>query len=228
MSRRSTAMRSDEGFTLLELLVTLAVISFISTIIFGAIFTTRNIARRLVADESAQAEVAAVQTILRSKIEGMRAVPRPDRAMPVIDVVGDQQRIGFYGTSIASNPSGGLQAFRLVRTATGDLVLFSAPSLTEDLDLRSPSIDGWNRTRLLAGVEEINISYFGPTPGESGASWQRFWGESPQPPMLVRIGVKFADGDRRTWPELILRPRATVNMACRFDVVTSRCSDVVG
>jgi general secretion pathway protein J len=158
----------------------------------------------------------------------MRAVPRPDRATPVIDVVGTDQRLGFYGTPLASKPSGGLQAFRLLLTATGDLVLFSAPSLTEDLDLRSPTIVGWNRTRLLTGVQEISISYFGPSPGESGARWQRFWGESPQPPLLVRVGVKFLDGDRRTWPELILRPRATVNMACRFDVVTSRCSDVVG
>jgi general secretion pathway protein J len=228
MSRRAPDIQSDAGFTLLELLVTLAVIGFISTMIFGAIFTTRSVARHLVADQSADAEVAAVQTILRNKIEGMRAVPRPDRAQPVVDVVGTDQVIGFYGTSVASNPSGGLQAFRLLRTATGDLVLFSAPSLTENLDLRSPSITGWNRIRLLTGVQEISISYFGPAPGESGARWQRFWGESPQPPMLVRIGVKFAGGDRRSWPELILRPRATVNMACRFDLVTSRCSDVVG
>lgn len=226
--RGRNAGRSDDGFTLLELLVALAVVAFISTMIFGAVFATRSVARSLVADESAQAEVAAVQMILRSKIEGMRAVPRPDRVTPVIDVVGSDQRLGFYATPIASHPGGGLQAIRLLRTATGDLVLFSAPSLTENLDLRSPSIAGWDRTTLLTGVEDINISYFGPAPGESGARWQRFWGESPQPPLLVRIGVKFPDGDRRTWPELILRPRATVNMACKFDMVTSRCSDVVG
>ena len=219
---------ADDGFTLLELLVTLAVLSFISTIMFGAVFSVQRVAHQLVADESAQSEVAAAQALLRSQVEGLRAVQRSDRATPVVDVQGDDQRLSFYAPPIDRDAPSSLQAVRLLRMSTGDLVLFSAPSLTEDLDLRSPNIEGWKATRLLQGVDQLSISYFGPGPGTSGPRWQRFWSDRAQPPMLVRIGIRFGEDDRRIWPELVIRPGVTVNTACRFDVVTSRCSELAG
>src|SRR5262249_25403671 len=156
--------------------------------------------------EAANAEVFASQAILRTRLEGLRALPRAGRTTGVIDLEGDDRIFSFYGPPLDRDAPTALQAYRLLRTATGDLVLFSAPSLTEDLDLHAPSLVGWNRTKLLDGVEELSISYFGPDSGVAGGRWQRFWYERAQPPQLVRIAVKFAKGDRRTWPELIIRP----------------------
>lgn len=224
----SSADQPDGGFTLLEMLVTLAVLSCISTVMLGAIVSVRHVSRNLVSQQIGDSEVAAAQTILRSRVEGLRALPRSDRTTPTVDLQGDDQRISFYAPPLDRDAPTSLQAFRLLRMATGDLVLFSAPSLTEDIDLRSPSLVGWTPTKLLDGVEELSISYFGPGPGAPGGRWQRFWSDRAQPPQLIRIAVRFAAGDRRSWPELVIRPAVTMNMACRFDVVTSRCTDVAG
>lgn len=228
MSSTPPGHRGDEGFTLIELLVTLAVLSCISTVMLSAIVTVRHVAQRLIADESEEAQIAVAQTILRSRIERLRALPRSDRASPVVDLQGDEQRFSFYAPPVERDAPTSLQAFRLLRMATGDLVLFSSPSLAEDIDLRSPSIAGWTPLTLLKGADAVSISYFGPGPGRAGASWQRFWSNRAQPPQLVRIGVRFAEGDRRSWPDLVIRPGVTMNMECKFDTVTSRCSNVVG
>ena len=228
MNRDVQAPRGDAGFTLLELLVTLAVLSGISTLILGAIVTVRQTAQRLLEGETASASVGAAQSILRSRIEGLRPVPRSNVATPVVDLEGDGQRLSFYAPPIERDAPGSLQAFRLLRMATGDVVLFSASALTEDVDLRSPTIVGWTSTRLIDGVTDLSISYYGPAPGAAGPAWQRFWGNRAQPPQLIRIGLKFGDGDRRQWPELIIRPRVTVNLACRIDRVTARCGEGAG
>jgi len=215
----------DEGFTLLELLVTLAIMSFIATLLLGGVVTLRQSAQRMLTGDSASASVGAAQSILRARIEGLRAVPRSDRATPVVDFEGTGDRVSFYAPPIGRDAPGSLQAFRLLRMATGDVVLFSASSLTENVDLRSPTIVGWTPTRLVDGAAEMSLSYFGPAPGVTGGAWQRFWSSRAQPPQLIRIAVKFPEGDRRSWPDLVVRPRVTVNLACRIDVATARCGD---
>jgi general secretion pathway protein J len=227
MIRLREFTRDDSGFTLLEMLVTLAVLSAVSTLIMGAVFSVRHVARQLLAREAGNEEVHVAQEILRSRIQGLRAVPRASRATGVVDFQGDDQRLSFYAPPLDRDAPDSLQAFRLVRMATGDLVLFSASSLSENLDLSSPSLVGWRGTKLLDGVEELSISYFGPAPDAAGGRWQRFWYDRAQPPQLIQIAAKFSTGDRRGWPELIIRPSVTMNMACKFDAITSRCSDAV-
>jgi general secretion pathway protein J len=225
MTELRTPLGDDRGFTLLEMLVALAVLSAISTVMLGAIVSVRQVTRQLVLHESENAQVAAAQGILRAKIEGLRALPHAGRATGVVDLEGDDQHLSFYAPPLDRNAPGSLHAFRLLRMATGDLILFSASSLTEDLDLRARSLVGWDRTKLLDGVDELSISYFGPSADAPGGRWQRFWRDRAQPPQLIRIGLKFAAEDRRSWPELVIRPSVTLNMACKFDAVTSRCSD---
>lgn len=218
-------IRDDQGFTLLEMLVTLAVLSAVSTVMLGAVMSVRNVARQLIERGSENEEVYAAQAILRSRIQSLRAVPRAGRATGVVDLQGDDQRLSFYAPPLDRDVPDSLQAYRLIRTATGDLVLFSAPSLSENLDLNGRSLVGWRRTKLLDGVEELSISYFGPAPDAAGGRWQRFWYDRAQPPQLIRVAARFYGTDRRDWPELIIRPTVTMNMACKFDVITSRCSD---
>jgi hypothetical protein len=189
--------------------------------------SVRNVARQLIGRAAGNAEVYAAQAILRARIQGLRAVPRAGRASGVIDLQGDDQRLSFYAPPLERDSPDSLQAFRLVRMATGDLVLFSASSLSENLDLSGPGLVGWRGTKLLEGVGELSISYFGPSPDVAGGRWQRFWFDRAQPPQLIRIAAKFSGGDRRRWPDLIIRPPVTMNMACKFDTITARCSDTV-
>jgi hypothetical protein len=42
-------------------------------------------------------------------------------------------------------------------------------------------------------------------------------------PELVRIRVGFAPGDRRVWPDLIIRPAVTIDGTCRVNRTARQC-----
>lgn len=225
MIARVHQRRRDAGFTLIEVLVTLAILGCVSGLLLSAIVTVRQTSRHMLSTDNDNISVASAQFILRSRVERLRAIPRPDRASPVIDFEGTGDELSFFAPPIERSAPGGLQAFRLLRTSTGDVALFSSPYLSENVDLHSHNIAGWEPTKLIDGVERLSISYFGPQLGTSAVAWQRFWNNRAQPPSLVRIGLDFAPGDRRSWPDLIIRPSASVNLACRIDPATARCGD---
>jgi len=214
------ADKGEAGFTLIELLVSLAILSLVATLLLGGVAMARQLASRMQRADQASESVIAAQTILRDRIEHLQAIPRADRAEPVIDIQGDEHVFSFYAPSLYREGLAGTQAFRLLRMATGDLVLFSASSLTENVDIRAPSLVGWKATRLLSGTGELSLSYFAAGKGV----WQRYWFDQPQPPQLIRVRVRFPEGDARAWPDLVVRPQVTLNTACRIDQMSGRCA----
>jgi hypothetical protein len=64
---------------------------------------------------------------------------------------------------------------------------------------------------LLHGVQDFDVAYFGPQPkGSSGLAVET--GKSRWLlPQLVRIRLQFEQGDRRAWPELLIKPMITID-----------------
>ena len=114
--------------------------------------------------------------------------------------------------------------FRLVRTAPGDIVLYSVSDLSDRVNAYAPGEAGWTPTVLLTGVEALEMGYYGAAPPDNQRRWRTQWVERQQPPELIRVRLAFKPGDPRSWPEFIARPAATVNSACRIDSFTGRCS----
>jgi general secretion pathway protein J len=56
-------------------------------------------------------------------------------------------------------------------------------------------------TPILQGVARLDLNYWSAT----GGGWTSVW-QDAAPPRLVRIRIVFADGARRTWPDLVAAP----------------------
>lgn len=217
----------EDGFTLIESLVALAITGMIASVLLQGVVTVRQVASRMVVAQRAGEDVASAQSVLRSAIGQLRAVPRSDRAEPVLDLDGDDRHFSFYGPPLRGAGPDALQAYRLQLSPDGDLTLFTASSLVDALQLRSSTLEGRRAMRLIGGVKELSLSYFGPA-ATGGYAWRRFWYDERQPPLLIRVSLTFPEGDRRRWPDLLVRPMVTTNTACRIDPVTSRCMQGVG
>lgn len=213
----------SQGFTLVELLVGLGLMGMASALLLLGLESAGLIAQRERAAASGLEDVVAVQRLLRSTIERLRPLSRRDSARPIVELRGDSEVLTFVGPSLDRSAPDALQRFRLTRSADGRLVLYAASTRRAGVDKEGPTLVGWAPASLLRGVASISIDYFGPRATGAVGRWYDSWWDRPQPPELIRIRLAFDRGDKRTWPDLIIRPRATVNSTCTTDGAYNRC-----
>lgn len=208
---RST--RRDTGFTLAEMLVALALFAMISALIAGVVDLIARLDGSARRQSDALDRVVSAQTVLRARLEQMRMLADPRGLGDTIALSGRTDELTFTAPGFAANGAHQLQALRLRRTPRGELVLYTVPLLA-GRDLAASSVDGWSAAPLLAGVERLDIAYYGTDRVTGRDAWQDRWQARAQPPKLVRIRLLFAKGDARTWPVLMVRPMSGLRLSC--------------
>ncbi len=214
--------RQDAGFSLIEMLVSLAVMGM------AAWLLTAGIERIALGTQAANRTdnrldaLATAQRLLRQRLTAIEPVTDTPAGSSALDFTGQAQTIDFVGRVADRGAPDALQHYRLQRDADGDLMLLSLSTL----DSHGRQSPGWAPLKLLSGTTQISIRYLGQNRrvAEQHAVWQADWADRTSLPMLVRIGVDFAAGDHRQWPDLIVHPRAATPEPCPRDVLTGGCA----
>lgn len=214
---------SERGFTLLEMLVTLAIVGMMAALLLAGMKTPAAFALARQTQEAELDRIVTAQARLRELIERTQPLPRLDASGGVIDFRGSQHQLALFSPPPANAALATPKRYRLLLTADGDLVLYSAEALDDRIQLDAPNLVGWEPTVLLRGVDRLAISYFGPVPGAAERRWQPEWYDRTEPPALVRIAIGFRADQRRIWPDLLVRPGATSSSTCTLDRATGRC-----
>lgn len=214
----------SNGFTLVELLVSLFVLGVTAGLLLSGLMTTRMMADRAKTQSANAESILTAQVIIRDRIETMVASTRFDTFAPIVDMRGASDIISFFAPPAPSTRPNSVERYRLVRSAPGDLVLYSVSDVADRIDVYAAGEIGWTPTVLLTGVEALEIAYFGAAPPDGDRRWRGQWIERQQPPELVRVRVAFKSGDNRHWPDLLARPASTVNSECRIDSFSGRCA----
>lgn len=222
MSAPKPCNRREAGFSLIELLVALAVLGMAAGLL-GASLNGAWFAVDRRGGGTGDETVVAAQRIIRGRLERLSPAVRTDMGEPIVDAQGDRSLLSFSAAPLDRMAPDAIQRFRLMLAPSGDLMIYTASGLDSRIDLRDRSLVGWRPTRLLAGVSDLEFYYYGPDRFSPSDRWQALWVDRPQPPALIRIRLRFASTDRRSWPDLVVRPRATVNTACRISRSTGRC-----
>jgi general secretion pathway protein J len=213
----------ERGYTLIELLVSLAVMAMTAMLLVAGLGTGRNLWQRAEAQAVAGESIEAATRLLRDRIEASVAESRFDATPPYVDIRGDEREFSFYAPAAQASPMAGLMRYRLRLTPGGTVTLFAVDAQSARVDPHAPSLVGWTATPLIGGVRALDLNYFGAGPPDNVRRWRTAWLERPNPPELVRVRIEFAAGDPRRWPDLIIRPVATIGSACRFDSASGRC-----
>ena len=201
-------MESGSGFTLVEVLVALALLGLISVILFSSFkFGVRAWeAGNARVDQIDQVEV--VQTLVRDELNEASQLSLPSGA-PGSEFIfaGSADELRFGGSLPAHLGMGG--AYVLVLSSTG---AGRDRSLTLRWRVYRPDMliddEGWSDpVALLAGIEDIHIEYFGAAEDEERSTWRDFWKDQERLPELIRLRVIFPHADPRWWPELLVAPK---------------------
>lgn len=213
------------GFTLVELLIALALVSLIVLLLFSGL----RLGTHAWEGVETIAERTAGPRIARSFLARILTQARPARvsfeAEDVLVFAGDAENLELVAPLSEHVGTPGLYVLRLSLAGEGQLVLTrwllhpdvlegsgdipewvpfddsSAISATGPLD-EDLAAGAYGYTLLLDGVQELEISYFGILEGEQDPDWHRDWIEQPRMPNAVRIHLST---NEQTWPDMLIR-----------------------
>jgi general secretion pathway protein J len=206
---------AQSGFTLLELLVALTILSLIALVMLGGLkFGARAWDRVEVTSDDADS-VDAAQTYLRRQLAAIYPLWLANPSSPGrVDFAGEPDHLVYLAPPPAQFGPADLSQFQLQRAASGAL----------NLSWRSQSGAGApSEATLLHGIASLQFAYFGPQPGTRTERWTDRWADRARLPSLIRIQVTFPSGDRRVWPEFVVHPEIMVDVSCVYDPISHGC-----
>lgn len=212
---------SEAGFTLVELLVALALFSLLVTLLFD------NIRFGLHAWQRGSAHIEHVehsmvsQDLVRRLIGNLYPMVVTEGGPPRIDFDGSKDGVSLLGSAPIVANGGGRFRFRFSverHQERTDLVMRSTPELADPQESSMTT-----RTLLLSDIDRAEFSYLGEAAAGRSVQWSDHWTRRSDVPKLVRVRVVFRSGDERVWPELLVAPRIAADVSCIYDPITMRC-----
>lgn len=218
---------SRAGFTLLELLVALALLGFLATMALGGV----RLGARTWDTVTARAEVTGRTQMVRAFLARELAQALP-LTIPVpggaerLAYDGDAESLTFVAPLAAHFGLGGAQRLRIAvvdaggaRDAAKQLVLIRRPFHPDD-DLEADQPDRDEVHVLLDGIAEAEFAYRGV---DDGSGWSNSWRGEDELPGLVRLDIVFRDATAGKWPSLLAARRITADAACLIPTGSTPC-----
>jgi len=218
--------QGSAGFTLVELLIALALIALITLLLFSGLSLGSRAWEAVETAAERNAEHRTARSLLARILPQARTTTMRLEEGVRLAFAGERERLEFVGPLVHQVGVPGLYLLRLSlveRDAGRALILtrwllhpevlvggaeFPAWEPLPDaasLGLGSPEPDrdraagAYGTTLLLDGVEALEISYFGILPGEAEGEWLEEWIEQPRLPERIRIRLQTTTG---AWPDL--------------------------
>lgn len=220
--RRPRRVLHQAGFTLVEALVAITLLGLLSTALTAGLRLGLDAWTRGSAHSDQLSRALAVQGLLRDVVgQAYPYFSSRDPTQRSIDFDGTSETLALLAPAPIALGVSGRSRFKLStarRNGLSDLILTSQPELS---DADAPSTI--ETKTLLAGMASIEFAYFGKLRSETIARWHDQWTGQIALPQLLRIQVRFPDGDTRLWPDLVIAPRITADVGCVYDQLTQQC-----
>lgn len=217
----SVVAAKTRGFTLLEMLIGMALLGLIMGLLFGGM---RLASRSWDAGElrfGHATHLSSLQGFLRRELS--QVYPYRWRKKIDTDVAfsGEATRLRFVAPIAAQLGPGGLHLLSLEQVSEGEsgrLVLKSAIPDADSGDFTA--LDAAEKIVLADKVEALAFSYYGAESRDGEAHWSEKWTNPTLLPRLIRVDIKFSDG--RSWANLLVSPQIAADVgddpSCKFSI----------
>ena len=200
----------EAGFTLLEIMVAMLVMSLIVTTAFGALRLGERSWEAGIARADETETLRTVADLLQRQFSQLLPVTWTMDDQTTLAFSGTHDRVRFLAPAPRHRGATGLFEFTLAAKTRAD-----STRLVLDYRLHNPDTDGFqpdgsDRQRVLL-VDEIRtatLAYYGSPRAGDPPQWHSDWSsEADAFPQLVRVSLIAKPGQRH-WPELLLALQA--------------------
>src|SRR6185437_2203309 len=188
---------SEAGFTLVELLVELALFSLLATLLFGNVHFGLHVWRSGSVHAEQFERSLISQDLLRRTIGNLYPMAvMKEGNQPQIVFDGTKGAVVFLSNAPTVAAAGGRFRYKIFverRDDRADMMMTATPELADMQDASTTT-----KTLLLPDIDQAAFSYLGEARKEKDLRWNDNWEERSDVPRLVRIRVSFRSGDTRT------------------------------
>ncbi len=221
-------LRPSGGFTLLELLIALALVSLIALLLFSGLRLGTRTWEGVEAAADRTAELRVARNFLERELRQARQIELTFDAQRRFVFAGDEKSLEFVAPLSEHVGIPGLYVLRLTlqEGERRQLVLtrwLLNPDVLAGTDTApawepleagqavrgpSPSVEddiaagAFGSAVLVERVGELAFSYFGAQQGELEPVWHTDWLDQPRPPLAVRVHLTTTE---QTWPDALIR-----------------------
>jgi general secretion pathway protein J len=208
----------EHGFTLLELLVAMTLLAFLSLALIAGLRFGTNIWRKSEEKNIALNDQRTALRIIDANLG--RLYPKFITLSPTqnyVDFDGAAGRMNFL--SAAETDTGFLMRDTLEAVRSGGglaLRIGWTPDLARDGA-------GGKAQILLDRLSSVEFSYFGVAGDAKEPAWYASWHQQAAAPTLIRIHVVQSDPGAPPVPDMIMAPKIAADMSCFFDAASKFC-----
>lgn len=198
----------EAGFTLLEIMVALLVLTLIVTSAFGALRLGQRSWETGLRRADATEELRMVSDFLRRQFNQILTLGWSIDGEKRIAFRGDSGRVQFIAPAPHRRGGGGLLEYSLAAEPHG-----SGRRLVLSYRLFDPGASGLSqgqdgqRLTLAEGLRSVSLRYYGSPDNERPPAWHQHWNDDATGfPRLVHVQVT-GDSATESWPDLYLALR---------------------
>jgi general secretion pathway protein J len=197
-------LRTERGFTLLEMLVALALFGLLALVLYSGVRDGVRAHNTVEMRSDDRANVVFVQSFLRDRLAGLGPAPEraPDDTGPAwFD--GGADRLAITAPWLEALPVAGIYRVEFVAVQEPDrlgAMVIRWRLETTGGEAGAPTA---GQRIVLDEIRLLRFSYFGAAEPGKAKEWHPAWRSNRLPPDLVRLEIGFADATR-TWPTLTI------------------------
>lgn len=195
----------NNGFTLLEVLVALVLLSLILMLLYGGLFTGARSSRAGELQARENEDKRLVLSFIRWRVGEAVPLLQLDRQEERVLFIGEDSSLQFVSHLPAHHAGSGVY-FVKIEAQDNELALKYLP-LARDKDLFAEDVFvAAEEIILLQHVETIDLDYFGRDTLDAAPAWRDDWDNKGRLPELIRFQV-IADAPG-SWPPLVIALRS--------------------
>jgi len=196
--------KTQSGFTLLEIIVVLTMLSLIMVMVYEGIQISRKMSEKGIKRIDATNEVRVVQELIRRQISRILPMAFKEEDGTFVIFEGDDEHIMFVSPMPGYLGNGGphVQLIEIVNAKGGKILQFSHWLLNDSLEQEAFEDSDQEPIILLENIKNAEFSFVKLNEEGELGEWESEWEEMENTPLMVRLNIEMDKEALMPWPEM--------------------------